>query len=144
MLRRQRLEKLLKSNDEAIRWVATTPGFDMHIQRCKRMAQGIHGEVLNTNQSQTEMAALLHRSCDGRGLWQASSYPWINGWVTDGTMLLTGADYIQAVHVRGNLLPTTERTNRGRRDKVQSCEAGCNAANTLAHISQSCVLNPSA
>ena len=40
--------------------------------------------------------------------------------------------------VRGNLVPTAERTSRGRRQGSVMCDAGCNAQGTLAHISQSC------
>lgn len=81
---------------------------------------------------------MLHKTCDGKGLCQSSSWPPINSWVTDGTSLLTGGDFIQAVQVRGNLLPTVERSIRGRRNELPMCEAGCNAVSSLAHISQSC------
>lgn len=67
-----------------------------------------------------------------------NSWPSVNNWVTDGTSFLTGGDFIQAVQVRGNLLPSVERATRGRRKELPLCEAGCNAVSSLAHISQSC------
>lgn len=136
--RKQRLEKLSNSSDEAIRWVVTTPGYAMHVRKAKRLSQCKQKEFANTGDCMKEQAEQLHQTCDGKGLWQANSCPSINDWVFDGTSLLTGGDYIQAVHVRGNLLPTVERATRGRREVVPTCEAGCNAASTLAHISQSC------
>ena len=42
------------------------------------------------------------------------------------------------VKVQGNLLPTAERTSRGRRQGPVICDAGCNAQGTLVHIFQSC------
>lgn len=59
-------------------------------------------ELVNNRECLNEQAILLHRTCDGKGLWQANSYPRINYWVTDGTSLLSGGDYIHAVQVRGN------------------------------------------
>jgi len=79
---------------------------------------------------------MLHTSVDG--LKWNHLVPSMNNWVTDGTNLLSGSDYIQAIKVRGNLLETRMRGARGQRDGDIRCEAGCNARETLSHISQSC------
>jgi len=80
----------------------------------------------------------LHEKIDGRGLVWCSAVPSVHRWVTDGTTLLTGSDFIQAVKVRGNLLPSRMRMRRGRDKQNVNCDAGCNAIETLSHISQSC------
>src|SRR6218665_2040348 len=40
--------------------------------------------------------------------------------------------------LRGNLLPSSERMFRGRRQAPVLCAAGCNAQGTMALITQSC------
>jgi len=80
----------------------------------------------------------LLRSVDGKCLQCNSLVPRINNWVVDGTALLTGSDYRQAVKVRCNLLPTTMRSNRSFVQANIMCDAGCNAREILSHISQSC------
>lgn len=139
VLRKQRLLKLQKSTDEAIRWVAGTPAYSRHMRKVTRLTQEGGDELVNTLECLKVQAVKLHSTCDGKGLWQCSNYPAISNWVTDGTSLLTGGDYIQAVQVRGNLLPSSERSTRGRREALPFCEAGCNAVCSLGHISQSCV-----
>jgi len=81
---------------------------------------------------------MLHTSVDSGGLKWNNLAPSVNNRVTDSTSLLTGSDYIQAIKVRGNLLETRMRGARGRRDGDIQCDAGCNARETLSHISQSC------
>lgn len=97
VLRRQRLTRLANSNDEANRWVAGIPEFAQHVRKASRMSQCNDGILENTLECSRVKATLLHRTCDGRGLWQSSSYPAINGWVTEGTVLLTGGDFIQVI-----------------------------------------------
>lgn len=138
VIRRQRLIRLANSSDVAIQWVAETPGFAQHIKNVSRMSQCEGGTLENTLECTRVQATLLHRTCDGRGLWQSSGYPAVNDWVTEGSALLTGGDFIQAIQVRGNLKPTIERSSRGRRESPPLCEAGCNAVCGLGHISQSC------
>lgn len=139
VLRKKRLNKLAISNDLAIRWVAGTPGYAKHVMKATRLAQGIAKELESTQECLKEQAVQLYGTCDGKGLKYSNSWPSVNNWVTDGTTLLTGSDFIHAVQVRGNLLPSAERSSRGRRVELPLCEAGCNAVSTLSHISQSCV-----
>lgn len=138
VLRKKRLLRLSESADEAIRWVASTPGHEKHVKKATRLSHRDGKEMVTTLECSQLQAVALHRTCDGKGLWQSNSCPSVNSWVTDGTSLLTGGDYIQAVQVRGNLLPSGERTTRGRREAPPMCEAGCNAVSSLGHISQSC------
>ena len=95
-------------------------------------------ELSNIKNASDFLAIQLLISVDGRGLKQQGQTPHVNTCVLDGSALLSGGDYIQAVKVRGNLLPSAERSSRGRRTGPVWCDAGCNAWGTLAHISQSC------
>jgi len=73
----------------------------------------------------------------GRSVWWTNLVPSVNNWVTDGTGLLRGSDYIQAIKIKGNLANTRMRAARGRPNADIRCDAGCNARETLSHISQS-------
>lgn len=64
--------------------------------------------------------------------------PGANQWVTDGTRLMTGASFIKALKIRGNLWHTGAGGSRGRPQETPMCDAGCNAGETLGHQVQSC------
>uniref|UniRef100_T1K6E2 Reverse transcriptase zinc-binding domain-containing protein n=1 Tax=Tetranychus urticae TaxID=32264 RepID=T1K6E2_TETUR len=51
-----------------------------------------------------------------------------------------GRDFVQVIQARFNALPTRSRVWRGRGadEKSLRCRAGCNARETLNHVSQSC------
>lgn len=53
--------------------------------------------------------------------------------IIEGSRLLSGANYIKAVKIRGNLWHTRARASRGRTMEALMCDAGCNARETLGH-----------
>src|SRR5688572_25922287 len=137
-LKARRMGGIEASEDPVMQSVATSPHFLGARRRCAKTAR-VAGRVLSNGKDAHDLLATqLHSSVDGRGLKQQGQTPHVNTWVTDGSALLSGGDYIQAVKVRGNLLPSAERSSRGRRTGPVWCDAGCNAWGTLAHISQSC------
>ena len=79
----------------------------------------------------------LHASFDGRGLSNCSEVKSANSWVSDGSSLLTGGNFLRAIKVRGNLLPTDTRCSRGGRVPLL-CDAGFGSRGSLGHILQSC------
>jgi len=137
-LRLKRLRKLMMSTDEAVRYIAGQLPFSMQLRRTEKLARHKGYPILTKSSVDRSLQEMLHTSVDGRGLKWNSLVPSVNNWVTDGTGLLTGSDYIQAIKVRGNLLETRMRGARGRHDGDIRCDAGCNARETLSHISQSC------
>lgn len=82
-------------------------------------------------------AVLLHASVDGRGLREASNVKAAHSWVSDGTRLMSGNEYIECTKLRINALPTKRRTGRGQNRDVM-CRAGCKVPESLAHICQTC------
>lgn len=56
----------------------------------------------------------------------------------EGSRLLSGANYIKAMKIRGNLWHTQARGSRGRPMDTPMCDVGCNARETLGHQIQSC------
>ncbi len=76
--------------------------------------------------------------CDGKGLRGAmkEAARSSNDWLTDGTLLMPGHRFIDAVKLRTNSLATEERCNRGRQRVL--CKMGCGAQDGLGHIMQTC------
>jgi hypothetical protein len=138
-MRIKRLNKLLHSSDEAVRSVVAKPWFAGRVRACAKKMTISGYTITSENELKSITSQGLHSSIDGRGLRWNNGVPAVNRWVTDGTRLLTGADFISAIKVRGNLLPTRMRCSRGTsRAGPIYCSAGCNALETLSHISQSC------
>lgn len=138
ILKLSRLDKIQSSDDVAMKWVRSTVSHKNRVTRARSFAV-IKDQVVTTRAVyQVVLRDQLLSTCDGKGLCNHNETPHVNSWVTDGTLLLTGGDYVQAIKVRGNLLPTGERSTRGRRSVPPKCDAGCNAVESLGHISQSC------
>ena len=81
----------------------------------------------------------LLSSHDGKGLEGCSQTPVSSSWVGDGSALMRGGAYVQAIRLRGNLLPTQVRSARGRQRTAVSCDL-CygNRPESLGHILQQC------
>lgn len=138
-MKAKRMAKLESTLDPVMQAVVTGPVFLGARKRCLQAARAAGTELRCSADVRELLSTQLHASVDGRGLKQQGQTPHVNRWVTDGSALLSGGDYIQAVKVRGNLMPSGERSSRGRREGPMMCDAGCNAQSTLAHTSQSCV-----
>jgi len=100
---------------------------------------GRHGELRITSKESLRAALAddLHSSVDGRGLRESDLVPHQHQWVADGSGLLTGANYIGAVKVRGNLLLSAVPAARGRLLTSVLCGA-CGQPSSLGHILQEC------
>ena len=138
-LKAKRMAKVELLSDTVMKAVAIGPTFVGVRKRCQRLTKVAGVELKSGKDALDLMAEKLHKSVDGRGLQHQHQTPHINNWVTNGNVLLSGGDYILCLKVRGNLLPSVERSSRGRRTELAKCEAGCSSVGTLAHISQSCV-----
>ena len=90
-------------------------------------------------ESQNAYKTLLHGSVDGAGLKHHSLAGSRSAWVTDPTIRLAGAEYVAAVRVRGNLLPSRARARRGRgMDSEKRCRSCPDKVSNLAHVLQVC------
>ena len=94
--------------------------------------------VTNYNFILNHFKRCLYSSCDGAGLNQSNLVPGIHRWVSDGTRLLSGRDYISSIHVKINCLYNKSRVSRGRQEKDKKCSRNCNQPETLNHILQQC------
>lgn len=79
----------------------------------------------------------LHEMCDGRGLTEFHKVPQASAWISDGTSMMTGANFVAAVNLRLNTLYNRSRATRGW-DQPHTCSRGCECPETLNHILQQC------
>jgi len=84
-----------------------------------------------------EVAKELYQTVDGMGHSFHAKVPHLHSWVADGSRLMSGRGYIDAVQVRCNTLYTEGRASRGRAGRATSCEV-CGAYESLGHILQTC------
>lgn len=81
----------------------------------------------------------LQERVDGVGLSESGKVPWAHRWVCEPTRLLNGADFIDAIRLRYNCLPSRSRTTRGRNMVSRTCRGGCiKQSETTNHIIQRC------
>ena len=137
LMKIKRIDRLWASNDLVIRSMLSTDGAESLLARQRE--PGRH-EKLRITSKESLWAALaddLHSSVDGRGLRESNLVPNQYQWVADGSGLLTGANYIGAVTVRGNLLSSAARAARGCPLTSILCGA-CGPPGSLGHILQVC------
>jgi len=84
-------------------------------------------------------ATKLHESVDGKELRDVVHTSASSNWLSSTSHVLSGADFIHAVHTRINCLPSKVRTTRGRRTVADiRCRGGCESTETTYHTIQQC------
>ncbi|KAG8174079.1 hypothetical protein JTE90_005171 [Oedothorax gibbosus] len=83
------------------------------------------------------MRRMMKLTCDGVGLQEAHKVPTASEWVLEGTKLMSGRAFINAIQVRTGTLYSRARAARGRNIPHQ-CSRGCSQPETLNHILQNC------
>ena len=137
LMQKSRLEKLLGSSDPAVAAVAGT-SFVADMLRSHSVPLQVAGiPICNKENLKRALAYGLHRSVDGSGLNMCSQISIANKWVDSSTHLMSGANYIGAIKVRGNLMATAARMARGRPQRDVACDA-CGRTKSLGHILQVC------
>ncbi|MPC49623.1 Retrovirus-related Pol polyprotein from type-1 retrotransposable element R2 [Portunus trituberculatus] len=84
------------------------------------------------------MRDALYATADGRGLSGTDRSPPTHDWVGDGTLLMRGSSYINALKTRLGVVNTRLRSSRGRPAAPVQCDLGCGRPESLGHILQSC------
>lgn len=106
----------------------TETSFIEHRLRYRLVAQ--NGKNLTSKAKIYFFQSDLVSRCDGAGLKSCSELPSTNSWLSDGTGLLTGRDFISAIHAKYNVLYCKSRATRGR-TAYKNCSAGCRVSETL-------------
>lgn len=128
-MRAKRLEKLKKNMPTS---VLDGDGGDFlmaNIRRATDNAVGTKSSIFWSNQ--------LDASVDGAALKSSYKVATQNRWVEQPLGPLVGRDFVNAVKLKINALPTLSRLKRGRPgDRL--CRAGCHRKETLNHVLQNC------
>ena len=93
--------------------------------------------VHNMTDAKREMASALHGAVDGCGLKASRAVSYVHEWVSNGTALLTGANFIHALQIRSATVSTKQRAARGRPEADRRCDA-CWRTESLGHVLQVC------
>lgn len=96
-----------------------------------------------TGESGGSMRALAQRMSErldtgfsGNGLRQGRAYPRCSDWVPNPPPYWSGADFVRAVQLRGNLLPV--RGVPSNPPGERQCRMGCLRTESLSHVLQKC------
>ena len=138
-LKYKRMDRLTKSNDNFIHaMVRNSVTFRKELARCHDPPIKVGRSIVhNRSSAATAWRKSLVGSADGYGLEQHHKVPYLHGWVTDGTQLLTGSNFIHAIQIRGATVATRSRAARGRPLAVVRCDC-CGRTETLGHVLQVC------
>ena len=135
-LKYKRMERLPTSADEFISaMVRNSSTFHKEFARCHDPPIKVgRNTVHNKHTAAAAWSDCLYKSADGFAHQQV---PYLHGWVADGTQLLSGANYIHAVQIRGATVATRSRAARGRPLANTKCNC-CGRTDTLGHVLQVC------
>ena len=131
------MERLSKSTDPIVSAIIKSSNtFRKEFAKCHDPPIKVGRTIIvNKQTAAVAWADSLHSSADGYRLVEHSRVPFIHGWVTDGTQLLSGAGYIHAIQIRGATVATKSRAARGRPIASVRCDC-CGRTETLGHVLQ--------
>ena len=137
LLKQKRIANLCRSEDPVIQAILVMPQRSASLLK-QGTSRSFCGTVVSSKQClRSALARSLHESVDGCGLALASQVPQQHQWLEKPDSALTGADFIGAIKVRGNLMNVPLRAARGRVDASTTCDA-CGRVGSLGHFLQSC------
>jgi hypothetical protein len=138
LLKANRLLNLRSSSSRVVENVVESDIVEDQIAELQR-----HLEVVAPNGGKGQLeqywASKLYESVDGKELRDVPHTSASSSWVSYNSHILSGADYVQSVHVRIICLPSRARNLKGRgseRDKW--CRPCCRRPETPYHIVQEC------
>ena len=89
--------------------------------------------VKDSSAAKSALAAALHGSVDGWGFSASRTVASVQSWVTDGTALLTGANFIHSLQIRAGTVAIKLRSVCGRPNADKRCDA-CWRTESIGHI----------
>lgn len=134
-----RFERLLGCGDPVIECAANMEANLRRISNASGALVTFEG-VLGCNREAIQVVnrGCLYQRMDAAGLEQAHVAPYAHQWLSSGgTEFLGNRQFIEAVQMRINALPTKSRLYRGV-DYSRRCRAGCHQPETNNHIMQCC------
>lgn len=141
MIQRGRMERLARSSLAPAQLVSADPSFLRVLRQINVPIRVGATVVTNPKEATSAWSRMFTASCDGRG---------IRGFPADSSSLVWSARpellpprlYLRSTWLRGGVLSTKVRRNRGREVPVSelACRGGCGAVESDDHILQSCAV----
>ena len=132
-----RFEKLSTSNSSVVQAAIKEAAFAHRIGVARKFVLKVVGQDILAGAIRSYHRELLDSFIDTKGLVEAGKCPSVHTWVSDGTKMMTGENYCEALKIIVNALPSLSRTQRGMTSD-RSCRAGCKAPKTNCYVLQNC------
>ena len=103
----------------------------LQISRTRSQAMRHDGTMITSKAREQRMwASCLYEAVDGKALTRSANVSPQSLWLSDGTTIFTGRNFIQCVKTRINALTARSRITHARQNHNRSCLAGCFAVET--------------
>lgn len=136
--RRKRLEALLSAPNRLLHRLPTLPALASYSHLGQMQVRIGHERVTSKEEASQCWVRQLYSSNDGKGLVLAQHSKESHTWLRCPQSVFPSV-YINAVKLRGGLLPTKIRRSRGGRIVGDlHCRGGCSHPETIQHILQHC------
>lgn len=141
----ERFGRLTENPSPVIKAVAEKTCNELRIKKAERLfarhTDKEGKELVGSSKLETRnlTKTVLYEKVDGHGLRFASDVPYAHSWVLAGsTKHMKGNTYCAALALRSNTLMCKSRAGRGKPDYNKKCRHGCDADETIEHITQVC------
>ena len=133
MIMRRRIANLTATADLSTAAVLVLPDCD---QLWTRLCRWTDGQGDNPRAIARDWSQRLQQSYSGNGLHQGNCNGYSGNWVDSPPKYWSGADYVNAVLLKGNALPTRGIPSNPPHER--KCRAGCDRTESLSHVLQGC------
>lgn len=128
-----RLDKLDDSGDRL--WGAVSRS-DHLVHLRERLSAMVRDSGVSGSAESGFWRSRLEASVSGNGLWQVGGRSECSGWIRNPPRFWSGEDFVKAIQLRGNLLPTQGGVHNPAH--LRRCRAGCERTESLSHVLQGC------
>ena len=141
-----RFGRLLESGCRIVRCAGRKPANQMRLSKAASMLVNHDGVLGDTPERIAYVNKMyLYDHVDGVGLKWCGEVPYAHEWISKGSIAaMSGYNFVDALKLRINALPTRAYFALRYPGKVVQCRAGCGVPETVAHIMQSCMRNKGA
>lgn len=128
-----RLEGMMTTSDVSVLRI-------INLSTCKKFYENIEKYTEKYGRTSANIkrswSDTLERSYSGNGVRQGSADSNSGCWIDFPPPYWSGRDFVEAVQLRGNALPTIGIPSNPR--EKRNCRAGCNRVESLSHVLQKC------
>lgn len=130
---RRRLTKLMISATQTTADILSLPYMSRFWEKLVKWTSNNGGSSASIAR---ELSAKLEIGYSGNGLAQGSCHPESSAWIHNPPPYWSGRDYVKAIQLRGNLLPTKGIPSNPPQERM--CRTGCGRSESLSHVLQKC------